>query len=848
MSPTPDHIIIITATDTADNTNTQTVTISVQGAPEVIITGTTSGYVNGDITLTFTFSEPIVADQFEDLDIEVLTGGTDAKGTFMEVTPDERYTVVATPLANTNDGVLTVTVRFNAVTGMSTGFGSQVTSMTQQYDTVDPILAGGAGTTAIRYIDNDLPRVPFVYDADATDDGGDADGGITYSFGGGDEDALFTIDPGTGIVSYITIPTSTELTHNITVVATDKGGNTDTLPVRIAVISRATVDSVSATDGFYNAGDILSITVEFSEAVTVTTSPSGTASLSLRDVGTEAVYDSGSGTTSLIFTYTVRPTDSTRNLRYRNTTSLVLETGGSIRTRSDTLDADLTLPMPGSANSLSGSSNVVLDNTAPVFPDAASSSDPLVLTIATGSTAATVVYDAAATDSGRPADTGITYELTADGSGFFALDTPSGVLTPAADRPAMGTYSVTITATDEAENVSATQHLRVVVADVPTATITPIGSGTANIASGALTFTLSFSESVTGFESGDLTFTGGDLLSIAQTPVAGDTYTSADLFTILATPDPNTNVGTLTVMLLAGAAHASSDTSRLTPVATASRAYDTLAPPAPTFAAATIAEIEVITRAEEVVTLTGTVESGASVRFCFYNNSYDGTSLVDDCPDGTTSRFTNTADTTTWSLTLDSAAITLIGEGVKILRAVATDAAGNTDDPGAVASTPMLIDTVPPDAPTFDTISGDDFINAAEQNAGVTITGAVGESGTTIQFCYGGDGSNTCGGDSPTASMITNAGTTWSYLLTAADYTAAGEGAANVQARATDANGNPGLFGVSKPFTLDTMAPVFTNGATGTGSVAVGSAITVTAYDAARHQQRRRLGNRGRPA
>ena len=163
----------------------------------------------------------------------------------------------------------------------------------------------------------------------------------------------------------------------------------------------------------------------------------------------------------------MRATDSTRNLRYRSTTSLFLEAGGAIKT--GTVDADLTLPPVGSANSLSGgSSNVVLDSTAPVFPDAASSSDPLVLTIATSSTAATVVYDAEATDFAGTADTGITYELTADGSGFFALDTPSGVLTPAADRPAMGTYSVTITATDEAENVSATQHLRVVVATLPT--------------------------------------------------------------------------------------------------------------------------------------------------------------------------------------------------------------------------------------------------------------------------------------------------------------------------------------------------------------------------------------------
>ena len=62
------HRIVITATDTNGNTNTQDVTIEVRDAAAVIITDSVAGdyasIADGDLTFSFTFSEPIGAGEF----------------------------------------------------------------------------------------------------------------------------------------------------------------------------------------------------------------------------------------------------------------------------------------------------------------------------------------------------------------------------------------------------------------------------------------------------------------------------------------------------------------------------------------------------------------------------------------------------------------------------------------------------------------------------------------------------------------------------------------------------------------------------------------------------------------
>ena len=126
-----------------------------------------------------------------------------------------------------------------------------------------------------------------------------------------------------------------------------------TLSFTTADTTSPTVSSVSSStaDGSYNVDDVISVTVTFTENVTVDTT-GGTPTLKL-ETGTpdrNANYASGSGTSTLVFTYTVREGDISSDLDYKSTSALDLN-GGTIKDAAQN-DATLTLPSPGEAGSL----------------------------------------------------------------------------------------------------------------------------------------------------------------------------------------------------------------------------------------------------------------------------------------------------------------------------------------------------------------------------------------------------------------------------------------------------------------------------------------------------------------
>ena len=67
---------------------------------------------------------------------------------------------------------------------------------------------------------------------------------------------------------------------------------------------------MTATAGDYDAGKVLTLTLNMSEAVNVT----GTPTLTLNDGGT-ASYVSGSGSSALVFSYTVAAGQNTARCR-----------------------------------------------------------------------------------------------------------------------------------------------------------------------------------------------------------------------------------------------------------------------------------------------------------------------------------------------------------------------------------------------------------------------------------------------------------------------------------------------------------------------------------------------------
>ncbi|WP_257287201.1 hypothetical protein, partial [Endozoicomonas sp. SESOKO2] len=168
----------------------------------------------------------------------------------------------------------------------------------------------------------------------------------------------------------------------------DRAGNrstTDALADEVINVtsSGATVVNVSAdtVDGSYQAGDEILIRVRFSEKVSLQNyDPSGDPLLLLLNDrqptqadphGGNAVYVSGDGTREFVFRHTISAGENIDDLNYRDTSSLTFNNGvlglpaTSALVNGAGSSVSLTLPGTASAESLAGSSEIVVDTDAP---------------------------------------------------------------------------------------------------------------------------------------------------------------------------------------------------------------------------------------------------------------------------------------------------------------------------------------------------------------------------------------------------------------------------------------------------------------------------------------------------
>jgi len=152
----------------------------------------------------------------------------------------------------------------------------------------------------------------------------------------------------------------------------------DTTPPTISTVS-------STSNGSYKAGDVIDVRVTFSETVTVT----GTPRITLETGATDRVvnYSSGSGSTVLVFNYTVQAGDTSSDLDYVATNSLALN-GGTIADVAGN-NATLTLASPGASGSLGNSKAIVIDTTAPTFSSAVLNSAGTQITLTYSETLST---------------------------------------------------------------------------------------------------------------------------------------------------------------------------------------------------------------------------------------------------------------------------------------------------------------------------------------------------------------------------------------------------------------------------------------------------------------------------
>jgi hypothetical protein len=119
------------------------------------------------------------------------------------------------------------------------------------------------------------------------------------------------------------------------------------------------------------------VLVSFNEIVTVTGKPQITMETGVTDRVVN--YYSGSGTSSLRFDYKVLAGDTSSDLDYASTTALALN-GGTIRDAAGN-NAILTLPTPGSANSISGTKDIIVDTTTPILVSIAPSNNAVGVAI-----------------------------------------------------------------------------------------------------------------------------------------------------------------------------------------------------------------------------------------------------------------------------------------------------------------------------------------------------------------------------------------------------------------------------------------------------------------------------------
>ena len=130
------------------------------------------------------------------------------------------------------------------------------------------------------------------------------------------------------------------------------------LPAVTAMMGRAVGVTASTANGTYGVGASISIAVNFNRPVIVTGSPQ----LALNSGG-QATYVSGTGTSSLRFTYQIAAGQGSAHLDYSSANALTLNGGAILENNNNAVQ--LTLPVPGNAGSLAANSNIAVDTTVP---------------------------------------------------------------------------------------------------------------------------------------------------------------------------------------------------------------------------------------------------------------------------------------------------------------------------------------------------------------------------------------------------------------------------------------------------------------------------------------------------
>lgn len=347
--------------------------VIVSGTPQLALAGMAGPalYQSGSSSATLTFLYTVQAgDASADLDytsISALTGtiidaasnpatrtlpavgGAGSLGFNKALVIDTKLPNVTNVTATTNDGTY----------GVSKGIGITITFDEDVVVTGTPTLTLETGTTdhVATYISGSGgPTLSFGYTVQAGDTSADLDYVSTtaLALAGG------TIKDAAGHNAPRTLPSP----------GTDGSLGKNKNLILDTVAPTITGVTANPSSGVFDVNGTITISVNFSEAVTITAGTT-TLALALGSTIRQVAYTSGSGTTSLNFLYTVQSGDNSPDLDYTAVGALSNPTGDFTDAAGNL--AVTSLPLPGTAGSLSANSNLVISTTAPVVTNVTSS-------------------------------------------------------------------------------------------------------------------------------------------------------------------------------------------------------------------------------------------------------------------------------------------------------------------------------------------------------------------------------------------------------------------------------------------------------------------------------------------
>jgi len=534
------------------------------------------------------------------------------------------------------------------------------------------------------------------------------------------------------------------------------------------------LSSSAGPDQTYKAGDVVEVTATFSQAVYVTGSP--LVQINIGGTLVSASYSSGSGSSQVVFAYTIQPGQTDANGISIAANSLVLN-GGTIRDLAGNHAATAHVAVADNANHM-------VDTTAPNAPAITSISENAngSINAAEAADGTPVVVSLSGTNA-LAGDTltvswgGQTVAHTLTGSDITAISAtvtiPAGTIGAQGD----GTFNVTATVTDAAGNASNASTAWSVTVDTSSPNQPVISSFSDNSGLGSDTITNDTTPTLS------ITAEAGSTVEVFRDSVSVGfaTQDSPGSYTFATSPP----LGDGTYAFTAKATDAAGNVS--TASTAQSITVDDTEPNAPAItsisenANGSINAAEAADGTPVVVSLSGT-------------NALAGDTLTVSWGGQTVAHTLTGSDITAISatVTIPAGTIGAQGDGTFNVTATVTDAAGNASNASTAWS--VTVDTSSPNQPVINSFSDNSGLGSDAITNDTTPTLSItAEAGSTVEVFRDSVSVGFATQDSP-----------GSYTF--ATSPPLGDGTYAFTAKATDAAGNVSTASTTQSITVDSDA------------------------------------------